>query len=150
VSGLPPLPAAGRIPLPLSTAPFYILIGLIALFALMRWYLAHAYPDRKRAMEGYFEAAGIDLVFLFFAVGLVAFLGLEYPDGNRSAWALTEVVLNGYWLTFAIPMVTVASSVESRSRGRIPWRLPSVLLSIAMFGALFAYYFYFVRPPVGG
>jgi hypothetical protein len=136
--------------LPLSTPPFFILVGLIGLFAGMLWYLATAYPGRKRGMEGYFEAAGIDLGFLAFGVGLVALLGSEFPLGNRTAWALYQVVLNGYWLTFAIPMVTVASSVESRSKGRIPWLLPSIGLSVVMFGALFAYYFYFVRPPFAG
>jgi hypothetical protein len=147
--GWPPVPGPGRIPLPLTTPSFYILVALIGLFALMLWYLSHAYPGRRRAMEGYFEGAGISLGFLALAVLLVLALGMEFPRGNRTSWALYTVVLSGYWLTFAIPIVSVASSVESRSRGKIPWVLPSILLSIAMFAALFAYYFYFVAAPAG-
>jgi hypothetical protein len=137
----PPFPGSGRIPLPLSTPSFYILVSLIGLFALMLWYLSHAYPGHRRGLEGYFEAAGIDLAFLIFAVLLVVLLGLEFPRGNRTSWALYSVAINGYWLTFAIPMVTVGSSVESRSRKRIRWLIPSIVLSLVMFGGLFAYYY---------
>ena len=140
--GLPPFPGPGRYELTLATPAFFLLVTLVFLFGLMLWYLRIAYPRHKRGLEGYFEAAGIDIAFLGVAVGLVVLLGIATGHGNRSAWAIYEVVLGGYWLTFAIPVVTVSSSVESRSRGRIPWLLPSVLIAIAMFGALFLYYYY--------
>jgi cobalamin synthase len=139
------MPGPGRIPLGLANNSFYLLIALIGVFALMFYYLWSAYPNRnKRGLEGYFEAAAIDLGFLLFAVALAVALSVAYGSGNRSAWALDRVVLGGYWLTFAIPVVTVASSVESRSHGRIPWRWPSVAVALAMFAALFLYYYYFV------
>ncbi|MGI0053883.1 MAG: hypothetical protein ACRECR_06495, partial [Thermoplasmata archaeon] len=111
-------------------------------FALMFVYLALRYPNRRRAFAGYFEAAGIDLVFLCLAVVLVVGLAVKDGRANRTSWALYEVVITGYWLTFAIPLVTVASSIESRSRGRIPWVLPSIGIAGAMFGLFFLYYFY--------
>ncbi len=138
----PAAPGPGPIPLNLATPSFYVLATLLGLFAVMLGYLALRYPRRKQALAGFFEAAGIDLAFLGLSVLLVVGLALHDARGNRTSWALYEVVLSGYWLTFAIPLVTVASSIESRSRGRIPWILPSLLLSAAMFGGIFLYYFY--------
>lgn len=138
----PPAPGPGTTPLSLATPSFYVLATLLGLFTVMLVYLAVRYPNRKRAFDGFFEAAGIDLAFLVISVVLVVGLALSDAKGNRTSWALYEVVLSGYWLTFAIPMVTVASSIESRSRGRIPWVLPSLLLSALMFAGMFLYYFY--------
>lgn len=138
----PPAPGPGHTPLTLATPSFYVLATLLGLFAAMLVYLILRYPNRKRAYAGYFEAAGIDLAFLTLSVLLVVGLAWNDARGNRTSWALYQVVLSGYWLTFAIPMVTVASSIESRSRGRIPWVLPSLLLAAAMFGGMFLYYFY--------
>jgi hypothetical protein len=139
---LPPLPGHGSYPLTLATPAFYVLLALLGLFALMLGYLWKSHPTHKRGFEGYYEAAGISLTFLTFSVLLVIGTVLRDPSANRTSWALYEVILSGYWLTFAIPIVTVASSVESRSRGRIPWVVPSVVVAVAMFAALFGYYFY--------
>lgn len=139
---LPPFPGPGAYPLTLETPAFYVLVTLLGCFALMLWYLSSAYPRRKRGLEGYFEAAGIDLAFLSFGLLLVVALVAADARANRTAWALYRVILGGYWLTFAIPVVTVASSVESRSRGRVPWLAPSLLVAALMFGALWAYYYY--------
>jgi hypothetical protein len=138
----PPWPGRGPHPLSLATPAFFVLLALLAVFGAMLWYLWTRYPGRRRGLEGYFEAASIDLGFLGFGVALVVGLVLADPRGNETSWALYRVVLGGYWLTFAIPVVTVASSVESRSRGRIPWLLPSLGIAAAMFGVLFLYYYY--------
>ncbi len=139
---MPGWPGRGPHAITLLTPAFYVLVVLLALFAAMLWYLWQRYPNRRRGFEGYFEAAGIDLVFLIFGVVLTVALVAEDPHANETSFALYRVILGGYWLTFAIPMVTVASSVEARSRGRIPWLVPSVLLAGLMFAGLFLYYFY--------
>ncbi len=139
---LPPFPGRGSHAITLETPAFYVLVILLGLFGLMLWYLSTRYPNHRRGFEGYFEAAGIDLVFLIFGVMLTAILVMEDPRANATSLALYRVILGGYWLTFAIPMVTVASSIEARSRGRIAWLIPSILLAGLLFAALFLYYFY--------
>src|SRR5579859_2134441 len=113
----PAAPGPGVFDLPLSTPSFYVLVGLLVVFVLMLGFLHRMYPGRKRGLEGYFEAAGIDLAFLLVGVAVVVALSFSDPHGNRTSFALYRVVLGGLWLTFAIPVVTVASSVQSRSRG---------------------------------
>lgn len=139
--GWPPEPGHGPYALPLATPAFGVLLALLAAFAAMFWLLRYRYPRHKRGLEGYFEAAGIDLVFLGFGTLLVIAIAFHDPHGNETSRALYQVVLSGYWFSFAIPVVTVGSSVESRSRGRIPWRIPAVVVAVAMFAVLFAYYF---------
>jgi len=63
------------------------------------------------------------------------------PKGNGTAYALYETILSGYWLAFAIPVVTVGSSVQARSRGGIRWLWPSMVIAVAMFFGIFAYYY---------
>jgi hypothetical protein len=139
--GLPPAPGSGAFAVTLATPSFYVLVALLFVFVAMLWALRRFYPGRKRGLEGYYEAAGIDLAFLLVGVSVVLLLVWHDPHGNRTSFALYRVVLGGLWLTFAIPVVTVGSSVQSRSRGRIPWLTPAVLIAIAMFGVLFAFYY---------
>ena len=139
--GWPADPGHGSYGLPLATPAFYVLTASLFVFVGMLWLLHARYPGRKRGLEGYLEAAGITLVFLSFGLALVVALAFHDPHGNRTSFALYEVVLSGYWFSFAIPVVTVGSSVESRTRGRIPWLIPSVIVAVAMFGVLFTYYF---------
>jgi hypothetical protein len=139
--GWPADPGRGAYGLPLDTTAFYVLAASLFVFIGMLWILHVRYPGRKRGLEGYVEAAGITLVFLSSGLALVVALAMHDPHGNRTSFALYQVVLSGYWFSFAIPVVTVGSSVESRSRGRIPWLVPSMCVALAMFGVLFAYYF---------
>jgi uncharacterized membrane protein len=44
--------------------------------------------------------------------------------------------------------VTVGSSVHSRTRGGVPWRIPSVLVALVIFLAVFGYYYYSAAPAV--
>ncbi len=134
-------PGRGPIPLPLATTSFYVLVGTLAVFVLMLFVLRCYYPKRKRGFEGYLDAAGVSLGFLVFAVALVVALVVHDPDGNQTSFALYTTILTGYWLAFAIPVVTVGSSVQARSRGAIAWLIPSVLVAALMFGVLFAYYY---------
>jgi hypothetical protein len=134
-------PGPGRIPLSLATPSFYLLMASLGLFILMLLVLHAYYPNRRRGFEGYLEAAGVSLAFLVFGVLLVVTLAVRYPEGNPTSYALYQTVLTGYWLAFAIPVVTVGSSVQARSRGSIRWLVPSVLVAVAMFFALFAYYY---------
>lgn len=139
--GLPSSPSSGPYDLSLAVPGFYLLLALLALFLAMWWVLRRRHPRGRRGVEGFLEAAGVDLAFLAFAVALVALLAYSDPHGNRTAFALYEVVLGGYWLSFAIPIVTVGCSVHSRSRGGIAWRIPSILVAIALFGVAFAWYY---------
>jgi len=136
------LPGAGPHDLSLATPAFYLLAGSLALFVLMLFALRRWHPKGRRGLEGYLDAAGVSLAFLVFGVVLVVALATRDPQGNLTAFALFETVLTGYWLAFAIPVVTVGSSVQARSRGGIRWLVPSVLLAVAMFFAIFAYYYY--------
>jgi hypothetical protein len=85
----------------------------------MLFLLHYYYPKRKRGLEGYLDAAGVSLAFLVFGVIPVVALATRDPHGNGTAYALYETVLTGYWLAFAIPVVTVGSSGQARSRGAI-------------------------------
>jgi hypothetical protein len=134
-------PGPGPHELSLSTPAFYVLSATLGLFVVMLLLLWHFYPNRKRGLEGYLDAAGVSLAFLIFGVILVVVLAHRDPHGNGTAYALYETILTGYWLAFAIPVVTVGSSVQARSRGAIRWLLPSVLIAVAMFFGIFAYYY---------
>jgi hypothetical protein len=134
-------PGPGSFPLSLATPSFYVLVASLGLFILMLLVLRAYYPNRRRGFEGYLEAAGVSLAFLVFGLVLVVMLVLRYPEGNQTSYALYETILTGYWLAFAIPVVTVGSSVQARSRGTIRWLIPSILVAVAMFFALFAYYY---------
>ena len=138
----PPPPGSGPVALSLSTPAFYVLVASLLLFVVMLLVLWAYHPNKKLGLEGYLDAAGISLAFLFFAVLLVVALVVHDPRGDQTSWALYETILTGYWLAFAIPVVTVGSSVQARSRGTIRWMAPSVGIAILMFFALFAYYFY--------
>jgi hypothetical protein len=133
-------PGPGPYVLSLDTAAFGVLILTLGLFVLMLLLLRSS-TRGKRAFEGYLDAAGVSLGFLVFAVVLVVALALHDPDGNRTAYALFATVLTGYWLAFAIPVVTVGSSVQARSRGSIRWLLPAVGVAALMFLVLFGYYY---------
>lgn len=135
------LPGPGSTPLPLATTSFYVLVATLGLFVLMLLVLRAYYPNRRRGLEGYLEAAGVSLAFLVFAVVLVVAIATHDPEGNRTSFAAYETILTGYWLAFAIPVVTVGSSVQARSRGSIRWLVPSIIVASAMFFALFAYYY---------
>jgi hypothetical protein len=139
--GLPAFPGPGGYVISLDTPGFFVLVTLLFLFGGMLVLLHRRYPGRKRGLEGYFEAAGIDLAFLVSGCAVAVLLALHDPSGNRTSRALYDVIVGGYWFSFSIPVVTVGSSVEGRSRGKIPWRIPSVLVAVGMFGVLFAYYF---------
>jgi hypothetical protein len=134
-------PGPGPYPLPLDSAPFYFLVAVLGLFVLMLLVLRTYYPNRKRGFEGYLEAAGVSLAFLVFAVVFVVVIAMQDPRGNSTSYAFYETILSGYWLAFAIPVVTVGSSVQARSRGSIRWVIPSILVAIAMFFAIFVYYY---------
>jgi hypothetical protein len=134
-------PGPGTHDLTLSTPAFYVLVGTLGLFVLMLLLLWHSYPKRRRGLEGYLDAAGVSLAFLAFGVVLVVLLVGHEPHGNDTAYALYETILTGYWLAFAIPVVTVGSSVQARSRGAIPWLIPAVVVAVAMFFGIFAYYY---------
>ncbi|MCI4351336.1 MAG: hypothetical protein L3K15_07475 [Thermoplasmata archaeon] len=137
----PSAPGTGPYPLSLNVPAFYILGGLLAVFGGMLYLLSTRTGGHRRALQGYLEAAGISLVFLVFSFLLVVAVAWHDPSGNRTSRALVETVLGGIWLTFAIPIVTVGSSVHHRSHGGVPWRIPSVLVTIGLFGAIFAYYY---------
>ena len=138
----PPPPGPGATALTLTNPAFYVLVGTLLLFVLMLIVLWTYHPNRKRGLEGYLDAAGVSLAFLAFAVLLVVVLVVHDPKGDPTSVALYETILTGYWLAFAIPVVTVGSSVQARSRGTIRWMVPSIGLAVLMFFALFAYYYY--------
>ncbi|HEV8050013.1 MAG TPA: hypothetical protein VGP88_05420 [Thermoplasmata archaeon] len=139
--GWPPSPGTGPYSLGLDVPPFYVLVGLLGLFVVILWWVHQQYPRRKRILEGFFEAAGIDLAFLAFGVVLVVSVAWHDPSGNRTSAALYHVILSGYWLTFSIPVVTIGSSVESRSRGAAAWLIPSLLVCAVLFVVLFGYFY---------
>jgi hypothetical protein len=133
-------PGPGAHDLTLATPAFYLLAATLGLFVVMLLVLRHSHPNRKRGLEGYLDAAGVSLAFLVFGVVLVVALVTHDPQGNGTAYALYETILTGYWLAFAIPVVTVGSSVQARSRGSIRWLVPSMAIAVAMFFGIFAYY----------
>jgi hypothetical protein len=118
----------------LTVAGLALLIGLLLLL--------RSNTRSRRALAGYLEATAIDIAFLAFALVLVLVLFLDYPSGNRDAWALAQVVLTGYWLTFSIPVVTVGFSVHSRTRGSVAWKVPSLLFAGALFVGIFAFWYF--------
>lgn len=136
-------PSSGAAPydLTLATPGFYLLVATLVLFVVMFVLLRRYYPERKRGFEGYFDAAGVSLAFLAFSVVLVVALALRDPQGDRTDYALYETILTGYWLAFAIPVVTVASSVQARSRGAIRWLLPAIGVVVLVFFAVLGYYY---------
>ena len=83
----------------------------------------------------------MSLVFLVLAVLLVVAVSMHDPHGNKTSYALYTTILTGYWLAFAIPVVTVASSIQARSRGAIPWLIPSMVVAALMFVGIFGYYY---------
>jgi hypothetical protein len=139
--GWPASPGDGPYPVSLDVGAFFLLVALLALFVVLLWWVHQQYPRRKRVLEGFFEAAGVDLAFLAFGVVLVVGLAVHDPSGNRTSAALYRVVVSGYWLTFAIPVVTVGSSVESRSRGAAAWLIPSLIACGVLFFVLFGYFY---------
>jgi hypothetical protein len=134
-------PGPGPHDLSLATPAFYLVATTLCLFVVMLVLLRHYYPNRKRGLEGYLDAAGVSLAFLAFGVLLLILLAVQDPYGNGTAYALYETILTGYWLAFAIPVVTVGSSVQARSRGSIRWLIPSMLIACAMFFGIFVYYY---------
>ncbi len=132
-------PGPGPNPLSLSTPGFYVLVATLVLFVAMLFVLRTYYPNRKRGLEGYLEAAGVSLGFLVVSVVVVVAIALHDPDGNRTSYALFEAIISGYWLAVAIPVVTVGSSVQARSRGTIRWLLPSMIVAAVVFLGVFAY-----------
>ena len=138
---LPPTPGPGPYHLTLDTPPFFVLLTILAMFVVMLWLLRRSHPRAERALEGYLEAASVDLAFLAFSILLVVALVFYDPWANRTALALYDVILKGYWLAFSIPIVTVGSSVHSRSRGSIPWLAPSLGVAGLLFLLFFAIYF---------
>jgi hypothetical protein len=139
--GWPSSPGPGPYPLGLNVPAFYVLVGLLGLFVVILWWVHQQYPRRKRILEGFFEAAGIDLAFLAFGVVVVVAVAWHDPSGNRTSAALYHVILSGYWLTFSIPVVTIGSSVESRSRGSAAWLIPSLAVCGILFLAMFGYFY---------
>jgi hypothetical protein len=146
--GWPPAPGPGRYPLPLATPGLYLVVLLLLTFVGMLFLLYRYYPGRKRATEGFYEAAYIDVSFLAFGLLLAIGLGLLYAHGNRTSLALYRVVVGGYWFSFSIPIVTVGLSIHKRSRGGVPWRYPAIAAAALLFLALFGFYYAFV--PAGG
>ncbi|HTT14342.1 MAG TPA: hypothetical protein VMG81_00965 [Thermoplasmata archaeon] len=134
-------PGPGPYALSLATPGFYVLVATLAIFLGLLFVLWRSHPNRKRGLEGYLDAAGVSLAFLVLSTALVIALATRFPLANRTSYALFEVVLTGYWLGFAIPVVTVGSSVEARSRRAIRWFVPSVLVAVSMFFGVFGYYY---------
>lgn len=137
---LPP-PGPGSYSLSLASPSVYVLFGTLAAFVLMFFLLRAAHPGRKRGLEGYLEAAGVSLAILVLSVVLVIALAVKDPSGNRTSYALFEAIVTGYWLAVAIPVVTVGSSVQARSRGGIRWFVPSIAGVSLLFAAIFLYYY---------
>lgn len=128
-----PTPVGANYPIELYGNPsFIILLAVLALFVAM--YIAlRANTRSRRALEGFRESVFVDAAFLTFSVVLVVYLAWKYPSGNHVAYALSQVVLGGLWLTFAIPVVTVGFSVHSKTRGQVAWIVPSMLVAAGIF-----------------
>ena len=137
----PPAPGPGPYALPLDSTAFFVLVAILGLFVSMLVLLRRSHPRALRALDGYMEAASVDIAFLVLSIVLVVGLAVEFPYGNRTSLALYSVVLRGYWLAFSIPIVTVGSSVHSRTRGAIPWLVPSVAAAVGLFLVFFAAYY---------
>jgi hypothetical protein len=143
----PSWPGPGGFQLTLASFAFGVLVSVLVLPALLYLALRWRHPKGKRWVQGYLEAAGVNLLFLLAAVLIVLGLYFGDPSGNRTSFAIYLTVLDGYWLAFAIPIVTVGTSVHSKTRGGVPWRLPSVVVSLAIFVVIFAYYYYYGIAP---
>ena len=135
-------PGPGPYVLSLDTAGFVVLTVSLVLFVDMFLVLRRFHPNRKRGLEGYLEGAGVSLGFLVFGFLLVIALALHDPEGNKTSYSLYTTILTGYWLAFSIPVVTVGSSVQARSRGAIPWLVPSMVVAGLMFAGLVGYYYF--------
>jgi hypothetical protein len=128
-------------PITMDSLSFFVLLGVLALFVAM--YVAlRANTRSRKALEGFHEAIIVDAVFLLVSVAIVAYLAIDYPHGNHIAYALSQVILGGIWLTFAIPVVTVGFSVHSRTRGEVAWMVPSILFAVGLFVLLYYYTFH--------
>lgn len=126
----------------LDNANFFILLAGLGLFVGM--YLAlRAHTNSKRAFEGFREAVNVAVIFLVFAILFQVYLYLVYPSGSRVAWSVSQVLLEGVWLTFSVPVVTVGFTVHSRTRGKVAWAIPSLLFAVGLFVVL--YYWAFVN-----
>lgn len=137
----PAAPGPGPYDLTLATPSFFVLLAVLGIFVVMLWLLRRQHPRGRRGVEGFLEAAGVDLAFLIVGLALVVTIAARDPHGNRTAFALYEVVLGGVWLTFAIPVVTVGSAVHHRSRGGVAWLIPSIVVAALLFLGCFAYYY---------
>ncbi len=111
---------------------FIILLAVLGLFLAMFFYL-RMQTASKRALQGFIEATSVDIIFILGSILLVLYLALRYPSGNFYAYWVTQVILNGVWLTFAIPIVTVGNSVHHTTRGALEWRGSSIGVAIALF-----------------
>ncbi len=138
---LPPSNGAGppQYAIQLDTPAFYILIAVLILFLLVLFAL-RARTASKRALDGFVEATGVDIAFIAFSILLVVYLALRFPDGNREAWTVAEVILGGYWLTFAIPIVTIGNTVHQKTRGAVAWRGSSIGVALVLFVVIFSLY----------
>jgi hypothetical protein len=128
--------AAASYQIDLNTPAFGIIIAVLALFFLMFFYLKLS-TTSKRALAGFVEATEVDVAFLGSSVILLLYLAANYPSGNHVAWAISQVVLQGYWLTLAIPIVTVGNTVHGKTRGALAWRDSSIVLALILFAVLF-------------
>jgi hypothetical protein len=120
----------------LDTPAFGIILAVLALFFLMFFYLKLS-TTSKRALAGFIEATEVDVAFLGASVILLLYLAANYPSGNHIAWAISQVILQGYWLALAIPIVTVGNTVHGKTRGALAWRDSSIVLALILFAVLF-------------
>jgi hypothetical protein len=111
---------------------FLVLLAVLALFLGMFFYL-RMQTASKRALQGFIEATSVDIVFILGSILLILYLYARYPSGNFYAYWITQVILNGVWLTFAIPIVTVGNSVHHTTRGALEWRGSSIALALVLF-----------------
>jgi hypothetical protein len=128
--------ASSPYPIELASPNFYLLVGVLGLFLVM-FFLLRSRTRSRRALEAYLEATGISLIFLVGSVLALLYMAYRYPSGNHSAYAVSQVILQGYWLTIAIPVVTVGSSVHSKTRGATPWLWPSLGVAALLFLILY-------------
>jgi phosphatidylglycerophosphate synthase len=121
---------------PSSWPAFALIIAVLLLFFVMYFYIRWR-TSSKRALEGFIEATEIDVAFLGISIVALLYLAANYPSGNHVAWAVSQVILRGYWLAFAIPIVTVGNTIHGRTRGTLPWRGPSIAIAVALFAVIY-------------
>ena len=121
---------------PSSWPAFALIIATLLLFFVMYFYVRWR-TSSKRALAGFVEATEIDVAFLGISIIVLLVLAENYPSGNPVAWAISQVILRGYWLAFSIPIVTVGNTIHGRTRGNLPWRGPSVAIALAMFAVFY-------------